>query len=275
MAYLLYLENVQHSFTSGKTQGVSVENVLLPITPGKCEITVNGRNETVDLINEGEVNILKSPGLSDISIPELILPMHDYPFVNKINGVSSFHSPDFYLEKFQWLKTEKQKFDFHLIRTTPDGQNVSWDTKMKVSLEDYSIVEDAEDYGDDVVVSLELKEYRNWGAKKLKVTKKNTATTTSTKKPKPKKKNIKKYTVKAKDTLKKIAKKYLGNSNSDGLIYKRNKKVIEKAAKKHGRKSSSKGKYLYAGTVLSINLKDKAKGGGKEDVDYGGGGGGR
>jgi len=275
MAYLLYFENVQHTFTFGKTQSASVEIILLPVTPGKCEITVNGRNETVDLINEGEVNVLKSPGLSDISIPELILPMHDYPFVNKINGSSSYHSPDYYLERFQWLKTEKRKFDFHLIRTTPDGQNVSWDTKMKVSLEDYSIVEDADEYGDDVVVSLELKEWRKWGAKKLKVTSKGKTQTTSSGKDKPAKKNIKKYTVKAKDTLKKIAKKYLGNSNSDDLIYKRNKKVIEKAAKKHGRKSSSKGKYLYAGTVLSINMKDKATGGGREDVDYGGGGGGR
>jgi len=275
MAYLLYFENVQHTFTSGKTQGASVEIILLPVTPGKCEITVNGRNETVDLINEGEVNVLKSPGLSDISIPELILPMHDYPFVNKIDGLSSYHSPDYYLKRFQWLKTEKRKFNFHLIRTTPDGQNVSWDTKMKVSLEDYSIVEDADEYGDDVVVSLELKEWRKWGAKKLKVTSKGKTQTTSSGKDEPAKKNIKKYTVKAKDTLKKIAKKYLGNSNSDDLIYKRNKKVIEKAAKKHGRKSSSKGKYLYAGTVLSINMKDKATGGGRDDVDYGRGGGGR
>ena len=47
-----------------------------------------------------------------------------------------------------------------------------------------------------------------------------------------------------------IAKKWLKDSSKGSAIYKKNKKVIEKAAKKHKRKSSSKGKYLYKGTVL-------------------------
>ncbi len=62
----------------------------------------------------------------------------------------------------------------------------------------------------------------------------------------------KKYTVKSGDTLKKISIKKYRTAKKWTNIYKANKKVIEKAAKKHGRKSSDKGKYIYPGTVLSI-----------------------
>ncbi len=42
MAYDFYLDGVQ-----------------LPITPGKLEVKVTNKNKTIDLINVGEVNILK------------------------------------------------------------------------------------------------------------------------------------------------------------------------------------------------------------------------
>lgn len=38
---------------------------------------------------------------------------------------------------------------------------------MDVTIEDYEIMEDADKYGSDVCVKLNLKEYRHWGAKKL------------------------------------------------------------------------------------------------------------
>ena len=46
MAYDFYLDGVQ-----------------LPIPPPKLEIKVTNKNKTVDLINTGEVNILKKEGL--------------------------------------------------------------------------------------------------------------------------------------------------------------------------------------------------------------------
>ena len=63
------------------------------------------------------------------------------------------------------------------------------------------------------------------------------------------------YIVKKGDTLMKIAKKTLGKSSKWERLYEINKKVIEEAAKKHGKKSSSKGKRLYPKTVLKIPLK--------------------
>lgn len=60
------------------------------------------------------------------------------------------------------------------------------------------------------------------------------------------------YTVKKGDTLFKIAKKFYGKGSYYTKIYNANKKVIESAAKKHGKKSSNKGKLIYPGTKLTI-----------------------
>ena len=60
------------------------------------------------------------------------------------------------------------------------------------------------------------------------------------------------YTVKDGDTLLKIAKKQLNDSSLYKKLYELNKNTIEAAAKKHGRRSSSNGWWIYAGTVLKL-----------------------
>ena len=39
-----------------------MDGILFPVTPSKITMKINGKNETVTLINEGEANILKRPG---------------------------------------------------------------------------------------------------------------------------------------------------------------------------------------------------------------------
>ena len=54
-------------------------NWLMPVTPSKVTMTVNNQNRTLVQINDGEINLLKRPGLTDISFT-LLLPNVSYPF---------------------------------------------------------------------------------------------------------------------------------------------------------------------------------------------------
>lgn len=225
-----------------------IEKVCFPITPGKMTIKVANSNKTLTLINEGEVNLIKTPGLSDITIDELILPaMQKYPFANYPNN--QFHSPKYYLDKMEAWKKKKKPVQFKLSRTAPDGRSLLWDTNFDVTIEDYEIIEDAKDQGLDVKIKLNMKEYRTWGAKKLKKKGKKCLI----QKIRTVKQSARTYTIKKSDSsLMKIAKKQLNNSSKWKTIYSLNEKVIENAAKKHGRKSSSKGRYIYPGTILKL-----------------------
>ena len=58
---------------------VYLDDMRLPITPQKITMKSNGQNETITLINGDEVNILRPPGLMDISF-DAVIPQVDYPF---------------------------------------------------------------------------------------------------------------------------------------------------------------------------------------------------
>ena len=135
-----------------------------------------------------------------------------------------------------------------------------WDTNIPVTIEDYQIVEDAEDQGMDVVVKIDMLEYREWGAKKLVVKKSNKKSSskkkkTATKKKKRKTKDIaKSYTVKSGDCMWNIAKEQLGNGSKWKKIYNLNKSTIESWAKKYGHKSAIEGTncWIFPGEKLKL-----------------------
>ncbi len=60
-------------------------NCLLPITPEKMQIKINNANDTLTLINEGEINILKTPELTDVEF-ECRIPQVKYPFAAYKSG---------------------------------------------------------------------------------------------------------------------------------------------------------------------------------------------
>ena len=46
---------------------IFLDQLLLPVPPEEMKIKHNGRNDTITLINDGEVNILKTGGLKEVS----------------------------------------------------------------------------------------------------------------------------------------------------------------------------------------------------------------
>lgn len=185
-----------------------IDGEQLPVAPPSMTMQINNKNETVVLINEGEVNILKKPGLTDIEF-EVLLPNVKYPFAVYPNG---FLPAAHFLDKFEHLKVKRKSFQLIVNRMRPSG-DLLFDTNITVSLEDYDIQEDAEN-GFDVIVALRFKQYKPFGNKKLEI-KKNSEGKTEVKKVENRsttnKAKVEPYTVKQGDNLWTICKKFLGN----------------------------------------------------------------
>ena len=115
-----------------------MDKMLCPVSPSKLQMKIKGQNKTLTLINEGEINILKKAGLTDISF-ELLLPNVSYPFATYKSG---FQNAMYYLDYLEKLKSDDKPFQFIVTRTLPNGK-LLFDTNMTVSLEDYSITEDS------------------------------------------------------------------------------------------------------------------------------------
>lgn len=227
-----------------------IGGVLFPVTPGKISYKKNGSNETINLINGSEANIIKSPGLTDISIGELLLPaFQDYPFATY---KKNFHSAWYYLDKLEIWRKRKKPVKFKITRATPNGKVSFRQTGFDVTIEDYEIIEDAEKYGMDICVKLDMKQYNFWGAKVLKPGNPDNKNAASIKKVRNSKDPAGSYIVKKGDCLMYIARKQLGDGSRWKEIYSLNQKVIEAEAKKHGRKSSSNGHWIYPGTKLKL-----------------------
>lgn len=93
-------------------------NTLLPVTPSKLSIKIKNQNKTLNLINEGEINILKKAGLTEASF-EALLPNVKYPFAVYKSG---FVNAKTYLDALEKLKVEKKPFQFIISRKTQGGK---------------------------------------------------------------------------------------------------------------------------------------------------------
>ena len=138
--------------------------LMLPVPPESLTIQVNGRNSVMTLIHDGEVSVLREPGLTEIRFSAL-LPNARYPFARYPGG---FTPAENYLAFFERVMREKTPFQFIVSRCMPSGAML-FDTNLKVTLEDYATREVARETGFDVRVDLSLKQYRPWGTKTFEV----------------------------------------------------------------------------------------------------------
>lgn len=217
-----------------------LEKCLLPIAPPKLTVKINNANETVTLINEGEINILKKAELTDIEF-ECRIPQEKYPFAVYKSG---FKGADYFLDYFESLKTGRKPFQFIVCRKRPAGKKL-FDTNIKVSMEDYKITEDAKN-GFDILVKIKLKQWRDYGTKTVNIT-------FNMEKPKasvePQRETVSSpapaaaqtYTVVKGDCLWNIAKRFYGNGSKYSVIYNANRSVI-----------GGNPNLIYPGQVLTI-----------------------
>ncbi len=198
----------------------------LPINPPSFEVSDSQNNETIQVHTVGEVNLLGNPNLTTMTLSSFF-PNQEYHFCQ----YTGFPKPYECVGKIRgWMRS---KYKVQLVITGTD-------VNMTCTIESFTCGE--EDATGDVKFEIALKKYQPIGYTKRVTTKKTNT-------------NKKTYKVKKGDTLAKISKKVTGTSSNASAIYKKNKKVIEKAAKRHKRKTSKNGKYLYKGTKLTITWK--------------------
>lgn len=193
------------------------EIIQLPIPPPKMTLKVNDKNKVIELLNIGDVNILKDPGLTDINF-RILLPGQVLPFAVYPNG---FKSPEYFLERFEKYKVEKKPVRFIVSRVAPWGEPL-FDTNMKVGIGPYTIEEVAGEVG-DVYVDIPLKQYKDYKTQEIKMLDiKDGKAIATVKKQRPAKTPTKTYTVKKGDTLWAIAKKELNDGSKFNEIAKLN-----------------------------------------------------
>ena len=203
----------------------------MPQTPDKLTLKINGKNKTVSLLSGNDINILKAPGLTDISVT-LVFPMF-----------TAQKAPDYYLSLMESFISERKPTRFKIIRESPDGKHLLFNTDFKVSVEDYKISEEAKK-GFDLSVDVSIKQYRDYGTTKIAVGTDNTATITKEREkdnaPGNGGRSDMTYTVQKGDTLWGIARRFYGDGSKCYVIYNANTGVIKNP------------NLIYAGTVITI-----------------------
>lgn len=228
-----------------------MDTMQIPIPPESMLTKIKNKNKVIELINSGEINILKAAGLTEISF-KMLLPNQSYPFNHSLLNQSARAST--YLDQLEKFKTSKKPFQFIVVRMTDGGELLSM-TNIKMTLEEYSIDEDAKE-GYDFYANVTLKQYKEWGAKKIETKTgsdgKTTGTITKTRETTGKT-TPDSIIAKKGDTLQTICKKYvvpaaIGLASQMSMVKALNKIAIPAV--------------LAAGQVIKLVDKEKAQNGG-------------
>lgn len=211
-------------YLTGKNSKGKNQKIQLPVIPEQIEGTVTGRFSEYEIYKLGEVNVPNGKNLKELGW-ECFFPgesKKEMSFVKKWTDPATLDSLIQY-----WASTGKK------INVCITNTKINKD----VYISEYDpVIKGLDDYYYTI---------RFIDAKSISVSSKKRSSKTTKKK----------VTVKKGDTLRKLAKKYLGSANKYKTIYNANKKLIDarnkKERKKHPKKKISK-YTIYKGQVLVI-----------------------
>ena len=209
------------------------KQILLPVTPSEIEMKTGNRNKAVYILNFGEMNLAKKPGLQEIRFTAL-LPGRMYSFVQTEGG---FHEPEYFLNCFKEYKAAAKPVQLILFRRLADGTQL-FCGNLDVLLEEYTVTEKGGEQG-DFWVEMHWKEWKAAKSIRYSVKSQNGGNVLVEQGQKRQAKEpAATYTVKQGDCLWNIAKRELG----DGTKYK-------EIAKKNGISDPNR---IYPGQVLRL-----------------------
>ena len=188
---------------------------LFPVTPSQVQTKVGHCNETVQILQMGQVNLLKNAGLEEVRFRALF-PGRQYHFVQVEEG---FREPSYFLERLKDYKKAQKPVQLIIFRRLADGSQI-FCSNVEMGLEEYTIVEQGGEQG-DFWVEIALKEYRKMQSIAYRPASDGN---TLEKQPaqRPAKEMAKTYVVKKGDNLWNIAKKELGDGSKFGELAKKN-----------------------------------------------------
>ncbi len=173
------------------------EIIELPVLPEKLEISQGGSNKTYDLLNTGEINVIKG-----LKLPELDIEGY-FPADRTHVTSGKFFEPMHYVQTIQkWASTLRP------IRLTMTGTiNLNW----PVSIESFTYSEEGGTVG-EIQYKLGLKQYVFYGPAKVEIVD-GSGTTIKSERPAGRTVPATITVRQNEDTFWIIAKKYLGDGN--------------------------------------------------------------
>lgn len=209
-----------------------------PVVPEQIKYKTAAQFQEYDIINKGPVKIPSGTDVTTIGW-ECFFPgekIQSLPFVNASKDGSNTKKSASELHK----QLETWKDSGTKLKLNISGTPFSFDVyieKYEATIQDaYTSIYYSIEFTKAITITV-----ATTSAKKQTTTQRSSKTSSQ-----------KKHTVKSGDCLWNIAKKYYGDATKWPKIYNANKSTIESAAKKHGKKSSDNGHWIYPGTVLQI-----------------------
>ena len=218
---------------SGKNSKKKTTTITIPVNPEKITYKASGKFQEYQIINQGTAKVPSGKELSYVGW-ECFFPgesIKNMPFIKK------YEKPDTLRKQIEYWRKAGKKVKVS-ISTTP--------INMYCYIESYE--ESYEGSNDNIYYMIELSSAVDV---KVETVKKKKGKTSGANRG-SKNDGAKTYTVKEGDCLWNISKKFYKKYTQWKKIYNANKSTIEKAAKKHGKKNSNNGHWIYPGTKLKI-----------------------
>lgn len=184
---------IELSFNNGQ------EGFEIPVIPPRIEISDSGKSATYDVVQLGEINVIKDPSLSEYAFSSFF-PVHRSPLVT----TDQLLPPAEYVQYILKWHTTKRPIRFIFV-----GDTFSINTAASIKTFEWQEIAGS----GDIEYSLSLKHYRFFSAKKVDYVQINSQVKTATTAPARAndKQTPRTYTMVAGDTLWSVAKKVFDN----------------------------------------------------------------
>jgi len=209
----------------------------LPVLPPKLQVRVSGKNESFSVLQLGEVNMLRKPGLQEVSW-ESFFPASTAPYVT-----GTALPPASYIKAINAHRQTEKPVQLIFLGT-------DLDTSLEMGIESFDYEERYGELG-DIYYSIKLKEWKDYSPRRivlLSQPKQEPVAQVAEQKRPGSPPPVETITVVKGDSLWAIAKRHYNDGSKYPMIYSANKDLID--ARNKGTRND---KYtIYPGQVLTI-----------------------